>query len=123
MSRITLVDLELEHARARSAFIRNLETHLARILEICSDRDPECKLIIFGSYVKGTMRPDSDIDILLITETARNPLERGRLRAEISRKIGIDTPLEIHIVTREEYEGWYRKFIDAHIDYNPPRES
>ncbi|MDW7971180.1 MAG: hypothetical protein RMI53_04915 [Nitrososphaerota archaeon] len=37
-----------------------------------------------------------------------------KLYAIIARNIGFVTPFEIHIISSEEYENWYRKFIDAH---------
>ncbi|MCS7097385.1 MAG: hypothetical protein NZ922_00140 [Candidatus Methanomethyliaceae archaeon] len=37
-----------------------------------------------------------------------------KLYAIIARNIGLVTPFEIHIISSEEYENWYRKFIDAH---------
>jgi len=35
---------------------------------------------------------------------------------EISKEIGECTPFEIHIVTPEEHENWYKKFIDKYIE-------
>ncbi|MFN4046734.1 MAG: nucleotidyltransferase domain-containing protein, partial [Acidilobaceae archaeon] len=94
----------------------NIEAYLRRIKEVCRRRDPNCKVIVFGSYVRETMRADSDIDVLLVTDTASEALNRGRLKAEIAREIGLVTPFEIHGVTWGEYEGWYRGFIDVYLE-------
>lgn len=114
MPRVTLVDLELEYSKIRGEYINNIAGYLRRIKEICRKFDPKCKLIVFGSYVRGGMRADSDIDVLLITDQACDASYRGRVRVAIAREIGLITPLEIHIITTEEYEGWYKKFIDAY---------
>lgn len=109
----TLVDIEIEHARARKSYLDNVAEYLKRIKDVCRAFDPECRLIVFGSYVRGDMKPNSDIDILLITDRAPDALYRGRLRAAIARNIGLVAPFEIHIISNEEYERWYRKFIDV----------
>lgn len=113
MSGVTLVDMEIEHARVRKSYLDNAIEYLKKIKDVCKTFDPECRLIIFGSYIRGDMKPDSDIDVLLITSRASDAFYRGRLRAEIAKNIGLVTPFEIHIVSSEEYERWYRKFIDA----------
>jgi predicted nucleotidyltransferase len=113
MSRITLIDLEIEYCEIRRICLENVIDYLKRIKNICRMFDPNCRLIVFGSYVRGDMRPDSDIDVLLITDQANNAQYRGKLRAEIARNIGLVTPFEVHIISNEEYENWYRKFIDA----------
>ncbi|MBS7648159.1 MAG: nucleotidyltransferase domain-containing protein [Candidatus Bathyarchaeia archaeon] len=116
MPRVTLVDLELEYLKIRESYISNLAYYLGRIKEMCRKFDPNCRLIVFGSYVRGGMRVDSDIDILLITDQACSASYRGRVRLAIAREIGLITPLEIHIITTKEYEEWYRKFIDVYLE-------
>ncbi|MBS7635625.1 nucleotidyltransferase domain-containing protein [Candidatus Bathyarchaeota archaeon] len=116
MPGVTLVDLELEYSKIRNSYINNIAYYLGRIKEICRKIDPNCKLIVFGSYVRGGMRVDSDVDILLITDQACNASYRGRVRAAIAREIGLITPLEIHIITTKEHEEWYRKFIDVYLE-------
>lgn len=64
MSGVTLIDLEVEHARSRKLYLNNATEYLKRIKNICKKFDPKCRLIVFGSYVRGDMKPDSDIDIL-----------------------------------------------------------
>ncbi len=113
MSGITLIDLEIEYYKTRRIYLENAIGYLRRIKDICRIFDPDCRLIVFGSYVRGNMKPDSDIDVLLITDRANNAQYRGKLRAAIARDIGLVTPFEIHIISSEEYEGWYRKFIDV----------
>lgn len=51
------------------------------------------------------MRSDSDIDVLIITKTAKNLWAKAKLYAKIAREIGVDHPFEIHIVTPKEYEN------------------
>lgn len=99
MPRITLVDLEIEYLKTRRLYLENATKYLERIKNICKTFDPDCKLIVFGSYVRGNMKPDSDIDVLLITNYANDALYRGRLYAAIARNIGLVTPFQMHIIS------------------------
>lgn len=116
MPGVTLIDLEIEHARARESYIKNAAEYLERIKMICRRYDPSCRLIVFGSFARGSMRVDSDVDVLVITEVARSAGRRAEMRAAIAREIGLVTPFEIHIVTPEEYETWYKRFIDVYLE-------
>jgi len=116
MSGITLVDLEIEHLKNRMKYLSNIEYYLKKIKEVCRRFDSNCRLMVFGSYARNRMDVESDVDLLLITDNALDPLWRGKLFAAIGREIGLVTPFEIHIITAEEYENWYRKFIDASIE-------
>ncbi|MEM2234267.1 MAG: nucleotidyltransferase domain-containing protein [Desulfurococcaceae archaeon] len=114
MPGITLIDLELEYVEKVKNYLRDAEIYLEKIKKVCKELDPDCRLIVFGSYVRGSITPSSDIDVLLITKYAKNTSYRGKLLAAIAREIGFENPFEIHIVTMEEYVEWYKKFIDVY---------
>ncbi|MGC8974904.1 MAG: nucleotidyltransferase domain-containing protein [Thermoprotei archaeon] len=116
MSRVTLTDLMLERSLTRKNYFLNAWSHIKEIKNICKEFDQRCRLLVFGSYVRGNITPDSDIDVLLITNLAASPSHRGRLLATIARKIGLETPFEIHVVTEEEYREWYSRFINNYIE-------
>ncbi len=107
-----LVDLLIKHAITRRRYLENAWFYLSRIKEICRGLDESCRVIVFGSFIKGSMRPDSDIDVLIITKLAEKPLNRGRLYRIIAEEIGFDNPFEIQIITPKEYEYIYRRLID-----------
>ncbi len=60
------------------------------------------KIVLFGSYARGTPRPDSDIDLLIIKETSERFIDRWvtvrRLLSDPQRAI----PLETLILTPQE---------------------
>ncbi|MET1160262.1 MAG: nucleotidyltransferase domain-containing protein [Thermoprotei archaeon] len=114
MSGKTLVDLGLEHLANRKKYIENIWSYLSRIKKLCLELDPTCRVLVFGSFIKGCFRPDSDIDVLIITEQAENPIDRGKLFRSIVREIGLDNPFEFHIITHKEYRDTYKKFIDTY---------
>ena len=79
--------------------------------------------VVFGSVARDTMRPDSDIDFLIVAE----PLPRGRMARvrefeeveqnlepmlQQARSAGIDTCLSPLFKTREEVEHGSPLFLD-----------
>ena len=113
MPGVTLVDLELEHSARREKYVKEAWAYLARIRDVCRRLDADCRVFVFGSFVKGGFRSDSDIDVLVVTKLAANPLLRGSLYKAIAGEVGYDSPFELHIVTKEEYLRVYRKLIDV----------
>ncbi|RUM89655.1 MAG: hypothetical protein DSZ24_00635 [Thermodesulfatator sp.] len=87
----------------------------ARILkELARKEFGEARVYLFGSVARGEALPGvSDIDLLVVTPKAPEKItQKGLFIDRFHRKIGdLFTPFEIHIVTPEEFENWYSKFI------------
>ncbi|MDK2464680.1 MAG: nucleotidyltransferase domain-containing protein [Candidatus Korarchaeota archaeon] len=113
---LSLVDLELERLREWRRYLEDPLRYARRMREVARRVDPEARVILYGSRVSGEARPDSDVDVLVVTRVAGDAWARARLRVEIAREIGDYTPFEIHIVTPEEFERWYGRFIGDHIE-------
>ena len=116
MPRKGFIDLLIEDAEERKRFFEDFLRYAEKVKEVVRRRDPNAKIIVFGSVVRGDVRPDSDIDLLIITDIAEKLDERIRLRMEIMKILGEGSPFEIHIITAEEYENWYRRFIDQTLE-------
>ena len=114
--RKTLVDLQLETLEEWRKYYEKPLEHAEKIKSAVRKLDPEAEVMLFGSLVNGEVRPDSDIDVLIITRLVSNVNTRMKLRVSIAREIGDCTPFEIHIVTPEEYGNWYEKFIEKHVE-------
>ncbi|OYT25905.1 MAG: DNA polymerase subunit beta [Thermofilum sp. ex4484_82] len=112
----TLIDLELETLKEWKKYYDNPRFYIEKVKAIARKHDKQARVMLFGSIIKGNMRPNSDIDVLLITRLAENVDDRIKLRVEISREIGDSTPFEIHIITPREYENWYKRFIDKYLE-------
>ncbi len=65
------------------------------------------KVIIFGSYAKGTATIKSDLDMLVIKETDLPMKKRGNILKHIAGNSLI--PVDIHIYTPEEVEEYGRE--------------
>lgn len=62
------------------------------------------KIVLFGSHVKGTVRPDSDLDLLIIEESDLPRYRRsGRYRRVLC---GVFPAKDIVVWTPQEVEEW-----------------
>jgi predicted nucleotidyltransferase len=84
-----------------------LEQELERIIGILVERYQPEKLILFGSLVSGEVRQWSDINLLVIKETEKRPLDRAlevySLLADYKEPIDIIvyTPAEVDLLVNE----------------------
>jgi predicted nucleotidyltransferase len=85
-----------------------LEEVVRRILTIGSP----VKIVLFGSHAKGTARPDSDLDLLIIEESDLPRYRRsGRYRRVLC---GVFPAKDIVVWTPEEVDEW-KALPDAFI--------
>ncbi len=68
------------------------------------------EVYLFGSAAEGDATMASDIDVLVVSpNTPGRVSERSKIVIAILEEIGLDAPVEIHIVSPEEFE-WYKRF-------------
>jgi len=113
---VSLVDLELERVREWRKYYKDPLKYVKKMREVVRRRDPEARVLLFGSWVAGEARPDSDIDVLVVTRLAGDVRARLDLRMNIAREVGECTPFEVHIVTPEEFEAWYKRFLKEYVE-------
>jgi predicted nucleotidyltransferase len=76
------------------------------------------KIILFGSYARGSAGPDSDVDLLVVMEVKDS---KRRQAVEIDLALSDRTfPLDLIVVTPEEFEK-YRDVV-GHVLYPAVRE-
>ena len=76
------------------------------------------KIILFGSYARGSFTIDSDVDLLVVMEVSGS---KRRQACEIDLALAERTlPLDLIVVTPQEYER-YRNVM-GHIVYPAERE-
>ena len=77
---------------------------LQEIVRRIVDAVDPARIILFGSYAYGTPHQDSDIDILVIMETAR---PRHKRTVAINRALaGLLIPKDILVYTPAEVDDW-----------------
>ncbi|BAB65805.1 MULTISPECIES: nucleotidyltransferase domain-containing protein [Sulfurisphaera] len=102
----------------RKEILKNARQYVKLIKEICVKKiDPDCRVILFGSIARGNYRIDSDIDVLIITDKAKSVWDKANIEVIIERELNIGDPFEFHIVNKNEYENWYKKFIDIYEEF------
>ena len=84
----------------RGEALEEIERMVGRIVE---GFDPQ-KIILFGSYARGTSGPDSDVDLLIIMNVmgSKKDITIQIDRALIDRRL----PLDIVVVTPEDVERY-----------------
>lgn len=83
------------------AMLSNLEAVLQRLIDAY---DPE-RVILFGSHATGAAEGESDIDLLVVKETGRRPIDR---RIEVERLLSDRRiPLDILVYTPQELRDLY----------------
>ena len=66
-------------------------------------------IILFGSYSKGTENEDRDIDITIISSDFNDIIEDGAKLIGLTWKI--DTRIELHPITAEDYRKVSNLFV------------
>lgn len=106
-------DLLLERKKERDKYLENIKFYLNLIKEFfLKELGEKTRVFIFGSYLTEKFGPNSDIDILVITDKDEiNSIEKTELILKIKKLIGFVNPFEFHIITQKEYNEWYSNFI------------
>ena len=89
---------------------RGIEAHdeIARMVKRIAEQFKPERIILFGSYAKGTIGPDSDVDLLVImnVEGSKKEVAIQIDRALIDRRL----PLDLIVATPDDVER-YRKLV------------
>lgn len=88
-------------------YLRNYRHVARKVKEIVSSIDPEARVFVFGSVVKGEYTASSDIDILIVSE-------KQDLKYDIMVRVykEVEAPVELHVVSPEQFSSWYLRFIE-----------
>jgi predicted nucleotidyltransferase len=110
---ITLTEIKRELVEEKEKYFKNYLYWGKKIKEIAKKLlDKDVRVLIFGSVVKGKWGPNSDIDVLVISnKLSKNWIKNRIIRTKIKKEIGPFSPFQIHLATPEEYKNWYRRFI------------
>ena len=100
----------IESGRRALRHLSNYRAVAGRIRDIVKSYWGDARVYVFGSAVEGRYTAASDIDILIVVDGVSRD-EADRVKASIYECI--DAPIELHIASRDEFENWYRRFIDV----------
>lgn len=91
------------------------EKLLASMTDTIVDEVSPDEVILFGSYAKGSERPGSDVDLLVVMpEAEETRRHRRRLTGRLYRRLAIfPVPKDILVFTRDEVERW--RNVTGHV--------
>jgi predicted nucleotidyltransferase len=96
--------------KEREKYFKNFRRYSKIVKKVAKAELKDARVFVFGSVIKGTYTPASDVDILVVSKNMpEKNAERARIKAKIWEKIGIFSPFEIHMASEKEFE-WYRIF-------------
>lgn len=83
--------------RERAALLKQ---ELARLVAVCQEKRDIRAVYVFGSIARGEIGPTSDLDVLVIRDTAERYYDRGDdLRRELCPRVRLD----LLVLTDNEY--------------------
>jgi predicted nucleotidyltransferase len=88
----------------------NIQQMTEQMLPYCKQRGVS-KLGIFGSFARGTARPDSDLDLLVSFEQPVSLLTQIRMERELSELLGV----KVDLVTEQGLSPCLRVQVHAEL--------
>ena len=85
----------VDTAAGRAALLAEVSRRIAGVAWLA-------RVVVFGSWGRGEPRPDSDLDLMVVTDQVGTLAERQAAIRSLLRGIGV--PLDVVVYTREEYE-------------------
>ncbi len=101
-------DIYIEEGKKALEALRKYREIAEKVKEAAREIAGDAKVYVFGSVLTGRYTAASDIDILIVVNIGKE--EATLLKAEIYKTV--DAPVEIHVATQEQFERWYKCFID-----------
>ena len=90
------------------------DSNLPIIREVIHQFLPGSQILLFGSRARGTNRPDSDYDILVLIDQELSPKERMPFRTAIRVKL-IEWDILSEIIVQSVSEANEKKTYPGHI--------
>jgi len=108
------IDILIEKAKKEEKYFKSYLDYVKKIKKEAQKLLGRVKIFVFGSILRKN-EVAQDIDILIISPKFEVSEKKNEIRLKIQKKIGPDTPFEIHTITPKEYKEWYSHFIKEKI--------
>ncbi|MFG1503172.1 MAG: nucleotidyltransferase domain-containing protein [Cuniculiplasma divulgatum] len=103
------MSISQDYELTRLSKLRNYQEVLKQLKILVRGIDPEARIIFFGSVLRGDYTASSDIDIIVIPS---DMAFKDKITLAVWRSL--DAPVELHIITKEQFDEWYLRFIDMY---------
>lgn len=108
----TLVDIKKEVWEEKKRYFENYLVYCQKIKKESERLLSPVRVLVFGSIVQGNWGPNSDIDVLVISDKLSKNWEENQIyKVKIKSKLGPFSPFQIHLARPQEYESWHKNFI------------
>ncbi|ADC66419.1 DNA polymerase beta domain protein region [Ferroglobus placidus DSM 10642] len=109
---VSLIDIQMEVVKKLKEMRRSYLKYAKIIKDLAEETFSNLiDVYVFGSVVRGEEHAMSDVDIAVVLKEPVSEEERVAFYRKIREKIGSLHPFEIHVISKEEWENWYRKFV------------
>jgi predicted nucleotidyltransferase len=112
------IDIAISSYLKRKKYFENYLKICKKIKNVVNKivKDKNLKVIVFGSVVKKTYTPLSDLDILIVSDKIKRD-EYAAIRVKIKESLkDFGAPIELHFANSETFEKWYKKFLDKYVE-------
>ena len=107
-----------ERASDKKRLLAEWREHVKRLAEGARRLLGEARVLAFGSVVRGDWCVESDVDVLIVSPNVPgDATERVKVKMRLMELLEARTPLELHLATPEEFEHWYKRFIDVYEEF------
>ena len=87
-------------------YLRNYLEVAERVKDLVRSIDPDARVYVFGSVVRGDYTASSDIDLLVVT-----PNVKLKYDVMVAVYKEVEAPVELHVTTPEVFERLYKRFV------------
>ena len=87
-------------------YLKNFLNVAYEVKKILRQIDPDARVFLFGSVVRGQYTALSDIDVLVVTEKID---AKHKMLVEVYKSV--EAPVQLHVTTHEKFAKWYLRFI------------
>lgn len=112
-----LTEIILKKRNEQDKYFKNYLFWSKQIKKIAEGLIGNVRVFVFGSILRQSKNEiPRDIDILIISPVFRDRTKKSAIKVKIWQGIGIDSPFEIHLISPEDFDNWYRLFIKEKIE-------
>jgi len=110
------IDLLILNKKRQEKYFMNPHKYARKIKRKAGEILGDVKVYLFGSVVNNKWLPTSDIDILVVSsEKITSATAASEIEVALLKSVDFYSPFEIHLVTPEVCENWYKKFLKCEL--------
>jgi len=101
--------------------IRQSDNAFAAIGEVARSVIPDARVLLFGSHARGEADPESDYDIIVITERPVDIRSKFALRTHIRKQL-LERGIRCDVLVQSEQEIQTKRELPGHVVRNALRD-